>query len=77
MEMTEGMTFGQALAHMKIGAKVQRPGWEKRDSEQYLFIMDFRAGESRRIMVQGEKSAYQWGMRQADVMAEDWKIVEG
>lgn len=84
------MTFGEAIEQCKIGAKIQREGWNGK--EQYVVL----ARMKRCVTACGEliespahnnigdnfllfvgSSGYQcgWLASQADMLADDWKVI--
>jgi len=69
----EGLTFGQVLVQLKNGAKVRRPGWKNFDF--WLVVKELDSGSI--IMLQDKMSASKWGMRQEDVMSDDWEVIGG
>ena len=82
------MTFGQAIEQMKLGDRVQRQGWNGKG--MHIFIEDkFTAlirMSGRTIEREYEpvicmytaqgKTQPGWLPSQADILAEDWSIVE-
>lgn len=85
------MTFGEALAEIRNGKKIQRKGWNGKGqyvqlaymlaclTEDGTQIYDFEHEEigSAFLMFVGT-SGYQcgWLASQADMLATDWQVVE-
>lgn len=86
----ENMTFGQAIEEVKNGKKVAREGWNGKN--QYIELAtcigyknadgkiinpDHKNIGNRAIAFVG-KSGVQlgWLASQADMLADDWKVVE-
>ncbi len=64
-----GISFGAAIAALKLGQCVKRRGWKA-----YLSLSD---GMNPRIMIcslEGIKKA-QWHNQDVDLLAEDWEIL--
>lgn len=79
------MNFGDALAALKLGQRVQRAGWNGQG--MHLYLEDWLEGtltfgpDRRRykpvICMYTAKGEHQpgWLASQADLLAEDWKIL--
>ncbi len=90
MNFKEEFSFGEAIEHMKRGLKVQRKGWNGK--RQYIQLADgisYRSPEGDIVNCEHEAignkaiafvgtSGVQmgWLASQADMLAEDWVIVE-
>lgn len=90
MNFKEEFSFGEAIEHMKCGLKVQRKGWNGK--RQYIQLADgisYRSPEGDIVNCEHEAignkaiafvgtSGVQmgWLASQADMLAEDWVIVE-
>lgn len=84
------MTFGEAIEYMKTGKQLQRDGWNGKN--QYIELatsISYKNTQGEIINVEHEAignnaiafvgtSGVQlgWLASQADMLAEDWKIVE-
>ena len=84
------MTFGEAIEHMKAGKKLQRAGWNGKN--QYIELAtnisymntngeiinaEHEAIGNKAIAFVGTSGVQLgWLASQADMLAEDWKIVE-
>ena len=88
-EETNNLTFGQALEALKSGKRVSRKGWNGKGmfllyvpSEKWGIIDKIGLGipEGNLISWIGIKTAdnkfVPWLASQADMLAEDWEIVE-
>lgn len=67
--MTE-LSFGSALAALKLGLRVKRRSWKA-----YLSLLD--RNSNTRFMVcllDGSKKAH-WQNQDTDLLAEDWEIL--
>lgn len=88
---TEDMTFGDALVALKQGERVARKGWNGKDMYVFLaheadFVTDADISAFDRLDVEvGDmlvmktaQNTFQpgWLASQADMLAEDWYIVE-
>lgn len=84
------MTFGLALDALKLGKKVRRAGWNGKGMWlKMIGLMDWTVSANHAADVDqllggawiGIRSAddcfYPWSASQADMLAEDWGIVEG
>lgn len=90
MEKDTNMDFGQAIQRLKNGMRVQREGWNGRG--QYIELatnISYKNTKSEIINAEHEAignkaiafvgtSGVQlgWLASQADMLAEDWKVVE-
>lgn len=80
------MNFGQAIEAMKQGKKVARIGWNGKG--MYLYLADgellteaigddsFPFTDSIVMKTADNKYCIGWHASQADMLAEDWMIVE-
>ena len=84
------MTFGEAIEYMKTGKQLQRDGWNGKN--QYIELatsISYKNTQGEIVNVEHEAignnaiafvgtSGVQlgWLASQADMLAEDWKIVE-
>lgn len=90
METTRYMTFGEAIEAMKGGQKVARVGWNGKNQHIEL-ATDISYRRSDRVIVNCEHEAIGnkaiafvgtsgvqmgWLASQADMLAEDWMVVE-
>ena len=66
-QVSNSMTFEEALIHMNTGKKVTRPEW----NDAYGFM-----SPDGIIMVHREGKDYQWIIHQNDILATDWLVVE-
>ena len=71
---TEGMTFGQAIEALKINQRVRRTGWNGKG--MFLFYNDRSPGLAPFIVINTLTECRPWLASQADVLSEDWEIVE-
>ena len=67
------MDFGEALAALKQGRAVERPGWNGEGMHVYLHggtggIKPFLAVKA------ADGNTYPWVTSQTDVLAEDWAV---
>ena len=85
--MKEQFDFGQAIAHLKDGKKVQRAGWNGKgmylqfQDERYLAYPDDLASEDRPhkidahiLMRTVQCTLVPWLASQTDILAEDWQL---
>lgn len=83
------MNFGQAIEALKQGKHVQREGWNGRNMHIFLephfqFLIPAGAfrGQSKKyepvicIYTAQETTQPGWCASQADILAEDWQLVE-
>lgn len=88
MEKQTNLTFGEAIAAMKQGDRVQRSGWNGKNMHIYLeehFHVILGQGGMRHqrkynpflilFNAQGEHQPG-WNPSTPDVLAEDWQIVQ-
>lgn len=74
-----GMDFGKALAALKNGDKVARPGWNGKGMHVCLQPERMDGGEvfaAHLVMRTPAGVLVPWVTSQADVLAEDWQIKE-
>ena len=67
------MDFGEALAALKQGRAVERPGWNGEDMYVYLHT----PGDGVRPFLAikaADGNTYAWVTSQTDVLAEDWAV---
>jgi hypothetical protein len=84
---TRPMNFGDAIAALKKGERVQRAGWNGKGMHLYLedwlegvmtFGADNRKYQPVIVMFTAAKEHQPgWLASQADMLAEDWTIVDG
>lgn len=90
MENEKNMNFGQAIQRLKAGMRVQREGWNGKN--QYIELAtnisykntkgeiinaEHEAIGNRAIAFVGTSGVQLgWLASQADMLAEDWKIVD-
>lgn len=90
MENEKNMDFGQAIQRLKEGMKVQREGWNGKN--QYIELAtnisyinanketvnaEHKAIGNKAIAFVGTSGVQLgWLASQADMLAEDWRIVE-
>jgi len=79
------MTFGDAIADLKIGKRVARSGWNGKG--MWLFLIEkYQVGYDPNIlgrnllpwigMKTADGSFVPWLASQTDILAEDWSVVE-
>lgn len=75
--MTSGMPFGHAVECLKIGAKVQREGWNGKGMYlKYISTESQGPGHLPYIeMKTVDNKLVPWLASQTDVLADDWRIV--
>lgn len=78
-ESNRGMVFGQAISKLKEGERVCRAGWNGKD--MYLYVERWHEGEPLYqpcIVMRTADAKHQpgWLASQADMLAEDWMVVE-
>lgn len=86
---TRGLSFGEAIAAMKRGDRVQRAGWNGKGMHVYLedsMHAVFNGGAGRDtprrynacIVLYNAQGEHQpgWNASTPDVLADDWQIVE-
>ena len=85
-----GMTFGEAIENMKKGEKVARRGWNgKKQYIQLATVISYKAPDgtivncehdaigNKAIAFVGTSGVQMgWLASQADMLAEDWELVE-
>jgi hypothetical protein len=84
------MNFGDAIQAMKDGKLVQRAGWNGKGMHLYLedgFLMPIRGGVYKGAVREYEpvicmytaqgKHQPGWLASQADMLADDWSLVDG
>lgn len=84
MESKAPLDFGRAIAAMKDGDRVARVGWNGKG--MYLYLEDWMEGtldfSGRKyqpcIVMKTAQGTHQpgWLASQADMLAEDWQIVD-
>lgn len=65
-----GLSFGAAIAALKLGQRVKRRSWKA-----YLSLS---GGINTRFMIcplEGDKKV-QWRIQDVDILAEDWEILD-
>ena len=69
------MNFGQALEALKNGKRVSRTGWHGKDMHVYLTTLN---GYDACLVMHTAEGTEQpgWLASQADMLAEDWQLVE-
>lgn len=87
----DGMNFGLAIEAMKIGERVARKGWNGKDMYVFLayeadFVTDadisafdqLEVEVSDMLIMKTAQNTFQpgWLASQADMLADDWYIVE-
>ena len=75
--METSFNFGKALEYMKQGHKVTRKSFGR--SDVYLFIMnapEYKPNTTYIIMKQDRDVLGPWEPNQADILAEDWIVLE-
>lgn len=87
---TDGMTFGLAIEAMKNGLKVRRRGWNGKNQHiELASAISYKNPEGTVVNAEHEAIGNQavafcgtsgvqmgWLASQADMLAEDWEIVE-
>ena len=84
-ERTDRMTFGMALARLRIGQKLQRAGWNGKGlyiryvpqngvTLEHLQLVYPVPGDGSGPYPQG--AVVPWAPSQTDVLANDWRVVE-
>ena len=88
---TDGMNFGLAIEAMKIGERVARKGWNGKDMYVFLayeadFVTDadisafdqLEVEVADMLIMKTAQNTFQpgWLASQADMLADDWYIVE-
>lgn len=83
MDEPEKFDFGQAIAHLKDGRKVQRRGWNGKG----MYITLIHPGNALHqgfdmqpcigMKTADDKMQPGWLASQADMLAEDWILVGG
>lgn len=75
--ITQGMTFGNALECLKLGAKVQREGWNGKGMWlRHISRSMLAPGHLPYIEMKTAQEQYvPWLASQTDVLAEDWRVV--
>lgn len=72
------LNFSQALTHLKMGAKLQREGW----NGKHMWIQVQRPDEHSKMdlpyvyMFTADAELVPWLCSQTDMFAEDWQEVE-
>ena len=74
LSKAKGMTFGQAIEALKINQRVRRTGWNGKG--MFLFYSDRSPGLAPFIVINTLAECRPWLASQADVLSEDWEIVE-
>lgn len=88
MEKQTNLTFGEAIAAMKKGDRVQRSGWNGKNMHIYIedkfhVLVGMGGIQHKRtynpvivmFTAQGEHQPG-WLASQADILSEDWQIVQ-
>lgn len=83
-QSSNAMSFGHAIEAMKLGREVARTAWKGGDA--WIRLCDQGESEAHRelgrivmtidLSAMGEPSAFGWFPKQADILADDWRIVE-
>lgn len=88
--VVQGMTFGDAIEAMKAGKKVARSGWNGKNQHiELASAISYKSPEGTVVNVEHDAIGNQavafcgtsgvqmgWLASQADMLAEDWKVVE-
>lgn len=76
--VTEGMTFGLAVEALKTGKRVTKQSWHKQGMFIALQVPDYQSKMTAPYMYIVIDGDYRipWHPSQADVLEEDWMIVE-
>jgi hypothetical protein len=71
--------FGCALDNLKAGRRVQRRGWNGKGMWLALQVPDANSKMSRPYiyMKTADEMLVPWVASQTDMLADDWKVVEG
>jgi len=74
---SEGMTFGQALAALKVGARIARKGWNGKGMWLALQTCDenSKMGHNYIYMSDATGKLFPWNPNNLDMLAEDWELV--
>lgn len=65
-----GLSFGSALAALKLGLRVKRHGWKA-----YISLLDRKGDNIFTIYsLDGSKKAH-WRIQDIDLLAEDWEVL--
>lgn len=72
---TDAMSFGHAVAALKAGERVCRAGWNGKG--MFLFYTDEVPSFAPFIAINTGSEVRPWLASQADMLADDWMIVEG
>lgn len=77
MGQSVGLSFGEALAHLKDGAKVARDGWNGKGMWLELQRPDEHSKMKRPYIFinPGPEYVVPWVASQADLLADDWRVL--
>jgi hypothetical protein len=70
------MNIGQAVQALREGARVARAGWNGKGMWVALRMPQDSAETEPYVYLSTSEHTYPWNCSQADLMADDWTIVE-